>query len=127
MPNLSSLPNRSAEMDACLAACSACHATCLETFSHCLAMGGQYADRAHVTLLVACADICRASADNLLRRTPVHLDTCRACARICRQCADSCQAMGDDAGMRRCAEACMACAGSCESMVAGDPASAKAA
>ena len=127
MSNSSSLPSRTAEMDACLAACSACHDTCLETFSHCLAMGGQHADRAHVTLLVACADMCRASADNLLRRTPVHVDTCWACARICRQCADSCLAMGDDAEMRRCAEACMDCAKSCESMIVGDPARAIAA
>ena len=127
MSHLSSLPMRSAGMNACLAACSQCHDTCLETFSHCLARGGQHADRVHITLLMACADICRASADNLLRRTPVHVDTCEACAKICRQCAASCLAMGDDAEMKRCAEACNDCADKCESMVAGDPASAKAA
>jgi hypothetical protein len=35
--------------------------------------------------------------------------------------------MGDDAEMKRCAEACNECADKCDSMVAGDPASAKAA
>ena len=127
MSSLSSPPRRTAEMDACLAACSTCHDTCLETFSHCLAMGGNHADRAHITLLIACADICRASADNLLRRTPVHVDTCEACAKICRQCATSCLAMGDDAEMKRCADACNDCADKCDAMVAGDPARAMAA
>lgn len=105
-------------MAACIGACTRCHATCLETLRHCLEQGGKHAAPEHVTLLATCADICRTSADAMLRGSAAHVHTCRACAAICRLCAESCEAMGDDDVMQRCAAACRACAESCEVMAA---------
>lgn len=105
-------------MNACIRHCTDCHAVCLETIAYCLEQGGAHAGAAHIALMATCADICRTSADAMLRGTDVHVHTCRACAEICRRCADACAAMRDDAAMQRCAEACRRCAESCASMAA---------
>ena len=110
--------HRSAEMNDCIDACTGCHATCLESINYCLEKGGKHAAPAHIGLLSACADICATSADTMLRGASVHTATCGACAEICRACAAACEAMGDDAEMKRCAEACRRCADSCEAMAA---------
>ena len=111
-------PHRAPAMDDCIDACTRCHATCVETITHCLIRGGPHAAPAHIALLSTCADICRTSADAMLRGSDAHVHTCRACAAICRLCADACAAMGDDATMQRCAEACRRCAEHCERMAA---------
>lgn len=116
--NQHSSQHRAPEMDQCIDNCNQCHAVCLETISHCLAKGGRHAERDHVVLMSVCADICRTSADAMLRGSDVHRFTCGACAEICRRCADSCAAMGDDAEMQRCAEMCRRCADSCATMAA---------
>ena len=110
--------HRDPAMNDCIEACTRCHAVCLETIRHCLATGGRHAAPEHIALLATCADICRTSADAMLRGTAAHVHTCRACAEICRLCADACAAMGDDADMQRCAEACRDCAAHCERMAA---------
>jgi len=111
--------HRSAEMNECILRCSDCHAVCLETISHCLTMGGKHADDQNISLLATCGDICRTSADAMLRGSHVHGFICGACAAVCSACADACAAMGDDAEMTRCAEACRRCARSCEEMARG--------
>jgi len=110
-----SAEHRSAEMNQCIAHCTACHAVCLETIGYCLAAGGRHAEEQHITLLASCADICRTSADMMLRGADVHPYTCAACASICEQCADSCSRLGDP-DMAKCAEACRLCAESCADM-----------
>lgn len=105
-------------MEDCIRHCTDCHAVCVETLAHCARRGGAHAAPAHLALLQTCADICRTSADAMLRGADVHVHTCRACAEICRRCADACDAMGDDPAMRRCAEICRACADSCARMAA---------
>ncbi|MFC4729007.1 four-helix bundle copper-binding protein [Coralloluteibacterium thermophilus] len=106
-----------ADLRDCIAQCTACHQACTELVSHCLDRGGEHAARAHINLLLACADICRTSADTMLRQVPQHAATCRACAELCTACADECARMGsDDPVMQRCAEICRACAESCEEM-----------
>ena len=107
--------HRSPEMNQCIANCTECHALCIETISYCLAKGGKFAAERHITLLAACADICRASADTMLRGANVHSYTCAACASICEQCADSCSRIGDPE-MIKCSEACRRCAESCADM-----------
>ena len=105
-------------MDDCIRACTECHETCLRTIDHCLRMGGPHAAPDHIALLATCADICRTSADAMLRGTHVHRHTCAACAEICDACARACEALGNDEAMRRCAEACRRCADSCRRMAA---------
>ncbi len=110
-------PDRMAQ---CLTHCRDCHEACLRTVRHCLTLGGRHAAAAHITLLLDCAAICATSAGYLLRESPRHTETCRACAVVCRACADDCRDMaGDDAVMRACAAACERCAESCEAMAAG--------
>ena len=111
--------HRSAEMNACIQNCTDCHAVCLETITHCLHEGGAHADEQHLTLLATCADICRTSADAMLRGSHVHGYLCGACAAVCTACADACAAMTDDPEMARCAEACRRCATTCEAMSRG--------
>ena len=113
--------HRSAEMNGCIENCSTCHATCFETISHCLSMGGKHAAPEHIALLAACADICATSAATMRRGAmPASHHVCAACAEVCRLCAESCEAIGDDAEMQRCADVCRRCAASCEAMAAMD-------
>lgn len=105
-----------AELQQCIDECIKCGSVCTTTASYCLEQGGQHADAAHVTSLLDCAEICRTSADFMLRGSHLHGSTCAVCAEVCRACAESCDRMGDDDVMRRCAEACRRCAESCEQM-----------
>ena len=106
-------------MQECIAECSECHNTCLGTVRHCLELGGRHADPAHIGLLLDCADICRVSADFMLRGSERHALTCGVCADVCQACADDCERMaGADTVMLRCADVCRRCASSCRRMAA---------
>lgn len=105
-------------MDECIAHCSQCHATCVSTIARCRERGGTHVGADHLALMQTCADICRTSADAMLRGDAAHVHTCAACAAICRLCAEACESMADDVRMRECAEACHRCAESCEPMAA---------
>lgn len=111
--------HRSQAMNECIDACSSCHAICLETIRYCLDKGGTHASAEHIGLLATCADICRTSADAMLRGAAVHTVTCGACAQVCERCAKACEAMGGDADMQRCAKACRECSRHCERMAKG--------
>lgn len=107
----------SRQMQECIANCQECHAICIQTAAHCLDMGGEHASRKHQTILLDCADICAASADFMLRESPMHAQTCATCAEACRRCAEECErlAKGDQL-MLQCAEVCRRCQQSCEQM-----------
>jgi hypothetical protein len=111
------------DMQACIEECTSCHNICAETVAYCLEQGGRHAEPAHIRLLLDCADICRTSADFMLRGSELHGYTCGICAAICELCAQDCERFGDDEMMRRCAEACRSCADSCRQMasIAGQP------
>lgn len=106
-------------MQGCIEACTGCHAVCIEMIQHCLEKGGRHVAAEHIRLLEDCAEICRLSADFMLRGSPLHIETCAVCADICEKCAESCDRMSDDEDMRRCAEACRQCAESCREMAGG--------
>jgi hypothetical protein len=107
----------SAEMQHCIDNCTQCHATCIATIQHCLGMGGRHASRDHIRLLADCAQICRTSADFMIRQSDLHALTCGVCAEICQRCADDCEQMaGGDATMQRCVQMCRECADSCRQM-----------
>ena len=106
------------DMEMCIEICQECHATCLETVMHCLAMGGEHATPGHIGLMLDCADICRTSADFMLRGSARHRLTCAACAEICEACAVECDRFADEF-MKACAMACRRCAASCREMAAG--------
>lgn len=107
----------SQEMQDCISNCMNCHAVCLETISHCLAMGGEHASPKHIGLLQDCAQVCATSADFMLRMSDYHPQICGVCADICEACAKECESMADGNDfMQRCADACRKCAESCRQM-----------
>lgn len=103
-----------ADMKSCIDHCLECYATCLSTaMGHCLKEGGEHTAPDHFTLMMACAEICRASAHFMLIGTPHHRHTCAECAEICAECAQDCERIG---GMDECVTACRRCADSCRRM-----------
>lgn len=107
-----------ATMQDCITNCLDCHSVCLATSMHCLEKGGAHAALEHIRLLQDCAQICIASADFMLRGSPMHPMTCGICADICIACADNCSRLADDETMVLCAETCRRCAQSCAEMAA---------
>ena len=106
----------SPELKRCIEHCNHCYETCLHSAStHCLEMGGEHARPEHIKLMLDCADICRTSADFMLRHSPRHEKICGVCAEICEACADDCERVG---GMEECVKACRQCAESCRQMSA---------
>ncbi len=106
----------SQDMRACVEECLKCHSTCLAMASHhCLEAGGRHVEPGHFRLMLACAEMCRASAAMMLIGTEHHRQTCRSCAEICQACADSCAEIGD---MDECVATCRSCADSCRKMAA---------
>lgn len=102
------------EMHECIHNCGDSHDACIHAVHDCLKKGGKHADAMHIGLLLDCATICHAAEDLMLRHSPLHTATCRACAEICGACAKSCEEMGDAdcaAICRRCAESCGKMAG----------------
>lgn len=93
----------------CVDLCQACHAACTECAAHCLTMGGAHAEPGHIALLLDCADICRASADSVLRGSAHWNYVMGVCAFLCERCAIDCERLGGDTVMEDCARACRAC------------------
>ncbi len=107
-----------ADLERCAHFCHACEDACLMLIPHCLRRGGEHAGNAHIGTLLDCIAICAASHGLLHRGSPLHPETCRACAAICAACAKDCAELGEgDAQMMECAHACVRCADSCRRMV----------
>lgn len=105
------------ELERCAHVCHECQDICLRTIPHCLSRGDDHAAPGHIGLLMDCIAICAASHDLLHRESPLHAETCTACAAICDACADDCERIdGNDQRMKTCAETCRRCAASCLEM-----------
>lgn len=102
----------------CIDRCDDCHSICAETVAYCLELGGEHAERAHILLLLDCAEICQTSANFMLRDSEIHAQVCGVCADACERCADSCEQFPGDEQMQTCARACRDCAQSCREMAA---------
>ena len=109
-------------MEQAIENCTNCHRICLETAArHFAGESAPKLDERLVRLLLDCADICRTSADFMIRGSDQHRHTCRACAAICAQCADECDRQGEDPYLAACAEICRRCAASCAEMAGTTP------
>jgi hypothetical protein len=104
------------QMQDCIQQCLKCQRVCLETMTYCLDKGGAHAEPGHIRLLLDCAEICRTSADFMLRGSDLHSLTCEVCAEICSECADDCESFEGDPRLRDCERVCRACADSCQAM-----------
>jgi hypothetical protein len=103
-------------MQECIENCNDCRDECEKMlFQHCLEMGGEHLEQAHVKIMADCIEICQTAANFMLRGSDMHGDVCHACADICDACADSCDEIGGKE-MERCADVCRACAESCREM-----------
>jgi hypothetical protein len=103
----------------CIQACLDCHAICLDLARHCAHAGAGSGQTRVMTLLLDCADCCRATANFMLRDSPMHGRLCRLCAELCRACERECRASAGEHGrMLRCADACLRCAEACERVAA---------
>ena len=114
------MSHQSHDMQQRIATCLACYQSCLDSATgHCLEKGGAHTDPRHLRLMLDCAEICRTSADFLIRGSE-HLGlTCALCAQICERCATDCERF-EDAHMQTCAETCRRCAAACQEM-SGSP------
>ncbi len=102
------------EAQHCIGACLRCNAICVSTaMNHCLETGGAHTEKPHFTLMIACAELCRTSAQLMLMKAPNQDRLCGVCAEICDLCAVDCERIGD---MPECAEACRDCAQACRAM-----------
>ena len=105
-----------AAMQSCIDECLRCHQACLGmSTNHCLKLGGAHATPEHIQLMLACAEICRASAQVMIIGSRHHKHLCAECADICEDCANECERIGD---MDDCVRACRRCAESCRKMAA---------
>ncbi len=101
----------SEELMRCIEDCERCHRLCLRTaMLHCLEQGGDHLEPPHFRMMLACADLCRATADAMLAGYALYEQVCAVCASVCRDCAESCERISD---LEECAAACRRCAESC--------------
>jgi hypothetical protein len=101
-------------MQSCIDDCLRCYQTCFGmAMTHCLEQGGKHIEPAHFRLMIACAEICKTSADFMLMKSPHCKHICHECAEICEECAKSCEQLGD---LQQCVAACRQCAGSLSKM-----------
>jgi hypothetical protein len=78
----------SAEVARCIEQCVACHRMCLATFMRqVLEESREHADPDQLRMLLACAHLCRATADLMLILVAPPESVCAACAQLCRECA----------------------------------------
>ena len=106
------------ELDRCIRDCLDCARSCYEMISHYLELGGEHAERRHITALLDCAQMCETSAAFMARRSDRHPKLCGVCAEACERCAEECERFPDDQMMAECAEICRQAAKSCRSMAA---------
>lgn len=105
-------------MQNCIDECLRCYQQCWSyAMQHCLERGGKHVEPAHFRLMLACAELCQASADLMLIGSPLHRQTCAVCAEACEACAESCDSLG---GMEECAKTCRTCAEACRKMAAAE-------
>ena len=101
-------------IESCVVACGNCSRVCLGHVRHCLELGGDHGEPAHIAGLLTCANICRTAAELMTIDSEWHPSVCDLCAQVCEECADACAAMDD---MEACVAACRQCAQACRIMV----------
>lgn len=94
-----------------------CLVTCIQTYAHCITLGGPHVEAKHLGLLTDCIKICETTIYFMARQSDNHQKVCAVCAEICASCAESCAALEGEQ-MQKCADACKKCAETCRAMAA---------
>jgi hypothetical protein len=102
------------DIQACLEACAECSSVCRQHVKHCLELGEDHADPAHIGMLLTCATVCDATAQLVSLDSEWHPTLADVCSQVCDECAESCEELDE---MESCVEACRACAEACRAMV----------
>jgi len=76
-----------------------------------------HGDEGQIGALLDCAELCRMTANFLVRDSPLHSMACILCADACHRAARDCERF-DDARMRQVAEACRRTADRCRRIAA---------
>jgi hypothetical protein len=103
----------------CIAACEECSRSCLQHVPHCLDLGGEHAQAAHITQLLGCAAVCRTAVELMTLGSDWAAAQCELCAQTCDDCADCCAGLDN---MEDCVAACRSCAAACRDMLSADAA-----
>ncbi|QVM86160.1 four-helix bundle copper-binding protein [Novosphingobium decolorationis] len=103
-------------MTDCIDDCVASHRMCLETAAWLTKQGGASATASLIAMLNDCAELCQATANSMLRESPLHTILCRACADACERCARECLSHVVGERIKRCSATCKDCAASCRMM-----------
>lgn len=94
-----------------------CANKCLETYNHCVHMGGKHANPDHLNSMLDCVEMCRTATSAMIRTSGLHGEICYLNAVVCERCAESClRTAVEDTHMRECADLCRQCAASCRQM-----------
>jgi hypothetical protein len=101
-------------MARCIAACNECNRVCLQNIEHCLSLGSAHSEPEHISMLLTCASVCRASSELMSIESDWYATMCDLCAQVCDECADACEELGE---MEECVAACQDCAEECRAMV----------
>ena len=111
-------------MIACAKACGECALACDMCAAYCATMLAE-GKREHLKVMQTCQDcaaICGTAACIMAKNGPFSDLICTACADACKRCGDACEAMKDDAMMKKCAEECRKCETACRAMLKTAPA-----
>ncbi len=109
------------DMAACIENCMECHNICERTSIQCLDKANDVGRRTLQTALRDCAELCSVCIDFMIRESPIHAHTCRACAEACQKCEEACRFFSDnDSLMLRCADVCAQCFATCRQMASMD-------
>lgn len=100
--------------------CLACYSTCTETLGYCVEKGGVLVAPELLRRLRDCAELCRVSADFMLRGSELAQRLCALSAEAATACAQACAAIAADAQLHACQDACLRCATSCKKVTMQD-------
>ncbi len=98
--------------------CLACYSVCTETLGYCTDKGGALAAPELLRRLRDCAELCRVSAEFLLRGSELAARLCALTAQAAAACAQTCATIPGDAQLHACQDACLRCAASCKAVTA---------
>jgi hypothetical protein len=107
--------SQSKGMEECISNCLRCYQICAQTLALCLRAGGSHADETHIRLLIDCLEVCKLSADFMIRGSQLHAHSCAVCSVVCNRCAQDCENFEEEF-MKECAQACRQCEESCKDM-----------
>lgn len=93
--------------------CLSTQRMCLDTARYCTELGGKYAERQFIRLLLDTAALCHTTMDTIYRTNWIRNHTTSACAAMCARVAEACDNFPGDEQMMRCARLCRDCVKFC--------------